>query len=243
MTRMSILLALGFAALAPAAPAAAQEFEPPRFEALEQQLRNLDQREYDQLETDRQRARDGALFTQPGSAATRALQDLEARDRQQDFVRRYEEDRAREQRERALASHNDAQRRIAPSSILVVREPALQGLPPAPNGTYYARVNGRLVLVDATSELITRTITPAPDAGVRDRLEPPYPQTGARASIEAMPSQSPLILPSTRVGGDNDPSRVSQYRRACLPGGGPNPHATNPFAAKACPEPRKPSSG
>ncbi len=238
MIRTFVITLLAGAALS--APALAQEFEPPRFEGLEQQLRNLDQSQYDRLETERQRNRDSAIAGRPDSPASRALRDLEIQQRQQDFVRRYEEDRAREAREREIAAANLSMRRIAPSSTLAIREPEQQGLPAPPAGKYYARVNGRLVLVDATSELVTEIVTPRPAARHEDPFRSRLPLTGAN---DTLAPQSPIVSVPTASGGARDPHNADLqshgYQLACLPGGGPNPNATNPVAASACPGARR----
>jgi Ni/Co efflux regulator RcnB len=162
-----------------AAPALAQETGLlPRFEALEQQTLALEQQRLDKLETQRQRE-----LTRPAtptvSQADKALRALEI-EREMDHVRlEGAEMRAQRQRQRDLA---EAARRIASHSSLVIRDPERFLLPPAPSGQYYARLEGRFVLVDATSELVVKVLDPRPTdpkadvpLGAPPELQPPVP--------------------------------------------------------------------
>lgn len=160
-----ILGAMGFAPVA-----LAQEFVPPRFEGLEQQQLNLEQRQFDELET--QRLRESARAAQPGvSPAEAALRQLEIEQEALRLQREGVERRAAVNRETAIREAKLPNRRIAPYSSLVVQYPERYALPAAPDGQYYARVDGRFVLVDGTSELVVRVLEPGP-SDPRDDLPP-----------------------------------------------------------------------
>jgi hypothetical protein len=49
-------------------------------------------------------------------------------------------------------------RRVSAGSVLVIHDPATLALPPAPSGQFYARVDGRIVLVDARTELPVKVV-------------------------------------------------------------------------------------
>jgi Ni/Co efflux regulator RcnB len=99
-------------------------------------------------------------------------------------------ERAQVQRERDLEDAALPNRRIAPHSSLVVTDPERYLLPPAPSGQYYARLNGRFVLVDRTSELVVNVIDPkltdpAGDVPVRPRPQVQKPLPVGRISANA----------------------------------------------------------
>jgi hypothetical protein len=92
-------------------------------------------------------------------------------------------------------------RRIAPYSSLVVTDPEAYILPPAPKGHYYARLEGRFVLVDAASELVVKVLDPQPTdptadvpVGPRPPVEAPLPSgaiaPGSSSVIRDFRSQS-----------------------------------------------------
>lgn len=156
--------------LAHAQLAQAQEFVPPRFEGLEQQQLNLEQREFDQLETRRQQ--ESARAAQPGvSPAEAALRQLEIEREALRLQREGAERRAATTRKVAIREAKLPNRRIAPYSSLVVQYPERYALPAAPDGQYYARLDGRFVLVDQTSEMVVRVLEPGP-SDPRDDLPP-----------------------------------------------------------------------
>lgn len=147
-----------------AAPATAQEFTPPPFDALQQQRRAVEQQRLDSNEkariADQQRnladaarnaAKPGAVL--PPSPAIAAQRQMEFRDTENAIRLQGDLDRMAQTNERLIATSQLPNRRIARSSILVVSNPAAYALPPAPRGKYYARIDGRFVLVDAMSEL------------------------------------------------------------------------------------------
>jgi Ni/Co efflux regulator RcnB len=155
------IAAIGFA-LCAASPALAQESEPlPRFEALEQQTLALEQQRLDKLETQRQQELFRPVTPNSGvSQADKTLRALEI-EREMDRVRlEGAQTRAQVQRERDLAEASLPNRRIAAHSSLVIRDPERYILPRAPTGQYYARLEGRFVLVDAASELVVRVLAP-----------------------------------------------------------------------------------
>lgn len=141
-----------------AAPAAAQEFVPPRFEGLEQQQQMHDQRRLDDLEAQRRDLQMRSVTTGQRDPAGTLIEDTELR-RQQNRLRLERAERmAAERRESAIAETRLPNRRIAAHSTLVVRDPESRALPPAPDGQFYAEIDGRLVLVDATSELVVQVL-------------------------------------------------------------------------------------
>jgi Ni/Co efflux regulator RcnB len=117
---------------------------------------------------------------------TRAERGIRNLDYQREFDRlrlQGDLDRAQIQRERDIANAALPNRRIAPYSSLVVTDPESHILPPAPKGHYYARVDGRFVLVDATSELVVKVLDPQPTdptadvpVGPRPPAEKPIPR-------------------------------------------------------------------
>ncbi len=142
-------------------PAWSQEFVPPRFEGLEQQQLNQEQRQFDRLEERRQQ--ELARSAQPGvSPADSALRRLEIQREADRLKREGAERRAATGREVAIREAKLPNRRIAAHSSLVVRDPERFVLPAAPEGQYYARLDGRFVLVDATSELVVKVLAPGP---------------------------------------------------------------------------------
>lgn len=186
MLRMpALLLIVTFAA-----PAFAQIEQPlPRFEGLEMQLGREEQRQIDELEQGRQRERQRALLPGSGiSAADAALRDMELRREQDRLMLQLEQDRAREQRERDIVTNALPNTRVPAFSSAVVNNPEAFILPPAPPGKYYARIDGRFVIVDATSELIEQVL--------------PVQPTDPTADVPAGPRPLPTIdtgLPLRRV--------------------------------------------
>lgn len=178
------LLAVIVVFAACARPVLAQETgQLPRFDALEQQKQQVEQDRFDSLERSRQRERDFTTNPASGvSGAERAIRDMEY---QREFDRLKLEgdlERAQVQRERDLEDAALPNRRIAPSSSLVIADPERYILPPAPAGHYYARLNGRFVLVDRTSELVVKVLDPKPTdptgdvpVGPRPPVQPPAP--------------------------------------------------------------------
>lgn len=156
--------------LALAQLAQAQEFVPPRFEGLEQQQLNLEQRQFDEQETRRQQ--EAVRAAQPGvSPADSALRQLEIEREALQLQREGAERRAATNREVAIREAKLPNRRIAPYSSLVVQYPERYALPAAPDGQYYARLDGRFVLVDGTSEMVVHVLEPGP-SDPRDDLPP-----------------------------------------------------------------------
>jgi Ni/Co efflux regulator RcnB len=173
-----------------AAPALAQiEQSLPRFEGLEMQIQREEQRLLDELERSRQRERQNALLPGSGvSVAEAALRDMELRREQDRLILQLEQDRAREQRERDVVSNALQNARVPAFSSAVVRQPEAFLLPPAPQGKYYARIDGRFVIVDAASELV--------------ELELPIQPTDPTADVPAGPRPLPVAdnrLPLRRV--------------------------------------------
>jgi Ni/Co efflux regulator RcnB len=179
-----------------AAPALAQESSNlPRFEALEQQKQMVEQERFDRLETQRQRERD--FTTNPASGVSGAERGIRELEYQREFDKlRLEGDleRAQVQRERDLENAALPNRRIAPFSSLVVTDPERYVLPPAPSGHYYARLDGRFVLVDATSELVVKVFDPKLGDPTGDVPVGPRPPVQKPLPIGRIPADSPLVI-------------------------------------------------
>jgi len=186
MIRLAALLCFGLFA----APAYAQIDQPlPRFEGLEMQQQREEQRQIDDLERARQRERDRALLPNSGtSGADAALRDMQLRREQDRLLQQAEQERMRQQRERDVITNAVPNTRVPSSSIAVVRNPEAYILPPAPPGKYYARIDGRFVIVDAASELVESVL--------------PVQITDPTADVPAGPRPMPTVdsgLPMRRV--------------------------------------------
>lgn len=185
-----IRIALLASACLLATPAFAQVEQPlPRFEGLEMQLQREEQRQIDDLERARQRERDRTLL--PGSNTSRAdaaLRDMQLRREQDRVLLQIEQERMRVQRERDVTTNALPNRRVPATSSAVVRDPEAHILPPAPPGKYYARLEGRFVIVDSTSELVEQVLPAQP--------------TDPTADVPAGPRSLPvpdMSLPMRRV--------------------------------------------
>lgn len=186
------ILAAGIV-IALCAQASAQEFTPPRFEGLEQQQLNHEQRQFDQLEEARQREQFRSILPRPGqSPADARLRDLELRDEAVRLQLETLQRRSAIAREAEIRRATLPNRRIAAHSSLVVSDPGRFALPAAPPGQYYARLNGRFVLVDATSEMVVEVLEPGPSDPASD-LPPQIPP-----EIVTPPTlpKSPDVLPA-----------------------------------------------
>lgn len=179
-----------------ASPAFAQVSEPlPRFEALEQQQRMNEQREFDTLEADRQR--DLARSAQPNSGvsqADRGLIDLQYDHRRDQQLQQLEVERQRVQRERDLADAALLNARVPRTSTTVVMNTERHILPPAPPGKYYARVEGRFVLVDETSQLVTSVLPVQPTDPIADVPAGPRPLPDSALPIRRIGPGSASVL-------------------------------------------------
>ena len=193
-----------------ASPAFAQVSEPlPRFEALEQQQRMAEQREFDNIEANRQREMTRSAQPNSGvSEAERALRGLQYDRARDERLLELDRDRQRVQRERDLANAALLNARIPSNSLLVVTDPERYILPPAPPGKYYARVEGRFVLVDETSQLVTSILPVQPTDPTADvpAGPRPLPDTGlpirriAPASTSVIRDFQALSLPPPPAG-------------------------------------------
>jgi Ni/Co efflux regulator RcnB len=194
------ILVLAAGLFACAVPAAAQESNNlPRFEALEQQKQSVEQNRFDSLERQRQRERD--FTTNPATGVTGAERGIRDLQYQREFEKlRLEGDleRAQVQRERDLENAALPNRRIAPFSSLVITDPERYVLPPAPPGQYYARLDGRFVLVDRTSELVVKVLDPMPTDPTADVPVGPRPPTQTPLPIGRIPADSPLVISDFR---------------------------------------------
>lgn len=181
-----------------AAPALAQETgQLPRFEALEQQERALEQNRFDSLERQRQREIDRAGL--PDSTVSRAERGIRDLDYQHEFDRlrlEGELQRAEVLRKRDIANAALPNRRIAPHSSLVISDPESHILPPAPPGHYYARLDGRFVLVDATSELVVKVLEPQPTDPAADVPLDPRPPVETPIPAGPISSNSSAVIPN-----------------------------------------------
>lgn len=189
----------GVMAFAP--PALAQVSEPlPRFEALEQQQRMSEQREFDNLEANRQR--EMMRSTQPNSGvseAERALRGLQYDRAREQRLLELNRDRERVQRERDLANAALLNARIPSNSSLVVTDPERYILPPAPPGKYYARVEGRFVLVDETSQLVTSILPVQPTDPTADVPAGPRPLPDAGLPVRRISPTSASVVRDFRA--------------------------------------------
>jgi Ni/Co efflux regulator RcnB len=172
-----MLKALPFAGLLfVAVPAHAQLETRPRFDALDRQLQMEDQRQLDQLESARQRERDRNGLPGSGvSLAELAIRDMDDRRERDRLLLKAEQDRQNVARERMLAEAALLNRRVPATSTAVVTSPERYILPPAPTGQFYARVDGRFVLVDQTSELVTSVLPVQPKDPTADMPTGPRP--------------------------------------------------------------------
>lgn len=178
-----------------AMPAWAQLEPLPRFEALEKQFQMEEQRQVDQLETARQREVTSSALPGSGvSEAERALRGLDYQRQRDDLLLKQEQDRARVQRERDLADAALLNARVPATSTAVVGEPNTYLLPPAPPGKYYARVNGRFVLVDATSELVERILPVQPTDPTADVPLGPRPMPDTGLPMRRVSATSALVI-------------------------------------------------
>lgn len=151
------------------------------------QLQREEQRQIDELETARQRDRTNATLPNAAtSGADAALRDLQYRRDRDRLLLQAEQDRARLQRERDLANAALPNARVPRTSSLVIANPEAYILPPAPPGKYYARVEGRFVLVDATSELVEQVLA----------VQPTDPRSDVPAGPRPMPETG---LPARRI--------------------------------------------
>ncbi len=188
-----------------AAPAFAQVSEPlPRFEALEQQQRMNEQRDLDTLEANRQRDLSRAALPNSGvSQADRGLIDLQYDRLRDQQLLQLEGERQRVQRERDLADSALLNARVPRTSTTVVTDPERYILPPAPPGKYYARVEGRFVLVDETSQLVTSILA----------VQPTDPTADVPAGPRPLPDNA---LPVRRIG-PGSASVVQDWKGLSLP--------------------------
>lgn len=191
-----MLRALPFAGLLLIAlPAHAQLDAPPRFDALDRQFEMEDQRQLDQLETARQRERDlGSLPGSGVSGAELALREMEYRRERDRLLLQMEQDRQRVAHERMLAEAALLNKRVPITSTAVVRSPESFILPPAPPGQYYARVEGRFVLVDGTSELVTSILPVQPTDPVADLPASPRPVPNPGLPTRRVSPTSALVI-------------------------------------------------
>jgi len=177
-----------------AAPAWAQDALP-RFEALEQQLQTAEQRHLDKLESERQRERLQSTLPNSGvSAAEQALRDMEYSRERDRLLLQAEQDRRRVQSERDLANAALLNARVPATSTAVVTSPETYLLPPAPPGQYYARVEGRFVLVDRTSELVTSILPVQPTDPTADVPVGPRPMPDRGLPVRRVAQNSALVI-------------------------------------------------
>jgi len=159
-----------------AMPTHAQLATLPRFDALDRQFQMEDQRQLDQLESARQRER--GLNSLPGSGvsvAEQAMRDMDYRRERDRLLLKAEQDRQSVVRDRMLATAALLNRRVPATSTAVVTSPESFMLPPVPPGQFYARVDGRFVLVDRTSELVVSVLPMQPTDPTADVPAGPLP--------------------------------------------------------------------
>jgi Ni/Co efflux regulator RcnB len=196
-----IRIALFATACLCATPAWAQLEPLPRFEALEKQFEMATERQFDRLEAARQREMNSSALPGSGvSEAERGLRGLEYQRQREALLLQLEQDRALVKRERDLAEVALLNARVPAFSSVVVREPNAYLLPPAPPGKYYARVQGRFVIVDATSELVESVLPVQPTDPTADVPLGPraLPDMGLRvrrvSAASALVIRNPALL-------------------------------------------------
>ncbi len=178
-----------------AAPALAQPDALPRFEALEQQLQTLEQRQADSLGAARDRDRTRTALPGSGmSEAERGLRELDYQSQRNALLLQSEQDRRSVQRERDLAAAALPNARVPRSSTAVVTSPETYTLPPAPPGKYYARVQGRFVLVDGTSELVESVLPVQPSDPTADVPLGPRPLPDFNLPARRVSPTSALVI-------------------------------------------------
>jgi Ni/Co efflux regulator RcnB len=142
------------------------------------------------------------------SEAERGLRELDYQRQRDSLLLQAEQDRQRVQRERDLAAAALPNMRVARSSTAVVTSPETYLLPPAPPGKYYARVQGRFVLVDGTSELVESVLPvqptdPTADVPLGPRPLPDFSLPARRVSptsVLAIRDPGALALPAAPIG-------------------------------------------
>ena len=190
---LALVLVIGWAA-----PAMAQVTDTlPRFEALEQQQLAVEQNRLDDLARQQQDQRNQNLLPGSGvSSAEQALRDLDYQRETQRILLENQQQREQVARERQLADAALINKTVPSYSSTVIQDPERFILPPAPPGKYYARVDGRFVLVDAGSQLVSKVMPIQPTDPFNDLPAGPLPST-----------QQPL---GARVGSDlPNPTRSS----------------------------------
>lgn len=196
MIRALPILSLLFVALPAIAPQALAQLDTlPRFDALDRQFQMEEQRQVDQLETARQRERD--LNSLPGSGvsgAERAMRDMDYRRERDRLLLKSEQDRQSVARERMVAEAALLNRRVPATSTAVVTSPESFILPPAAPGQYYARVDGRFVLVDRTSELVTSVLPVQPTDPTADFPAGPRPMPDMGVPVRRVSPTSALVI-------------------------------------------------
>lgn len=180
-----------------AAPAFAQApvEPPPRFEGLEHQLQALEQYEIDKIGQDYQRDRE--RMAAPNSGFTAA--DIGIRQLEYERVRDQKQFEAEQQRLRVAQEREQADialqnTRVPPFASVVVRDPEAHILPVAPPNTYYARVNGRYVLVDAKSQLVTGVLPVQPTDPTFDVPAGPRPMPDFGLPARRVAASSSLVI-------------------------------------------------
>ena len=172
-------------------PALAQGFTPPRFEGLEQQKQTQEQNfldaEQKRLQAEREKAVTPGPHGRPAGAdaAASALRQAQLEDQINRTKVRQQQERLAVARENAAADLALPNRRIAKASVLVVPDPVRFGLPSAPPGQYYARLDGRFVLVEASSELVVKVLDVQPSDPTNDL--PTRPRPAAQPPIPVAP--------------------------------------------------------
>jgi hypothetical protein len=215
------------------APALAQELTPPRNEALEQQLLMQEQNRIDALARQQQIERD--LSFNPNSGVTAADQALRELDNRREMDRllfegqQLRDQAAREQQLREAALPN---RQVEPFSPTVVQDPVGAALPATPDGYYYARIDGRYVLVDAGSKQVARVLAPQPTDPTNDLPARPLPQPQQPPGVRVWPTE-PVTLPA--LGADVVGVRAAAALPKLPAGTGPSPPKQPPLPSQTVP--------
>lgn len=226
-------LALGIAGLLVlgiSTPAVAQELQPPRNEGLEQQLLALEQNRIDALARQQQIERDLALNPSSGiTAADRALRNLDNQREMERLLREGQQQRDQVSREQQINEASLPNRRIEPFSPAVVTDPERYVLPPAPQGYYYARVDGRYVLVDAGSKQVAKVLAPQPTDPANDLPPRPLPPFQQPPGVRVWPTEPANLSP---LGTDVVGLRADTSRPLSTVASGPSPPKQPPLPTR-----------
>lgn len=177
---------------------------------MQQQMN--EQRQLDTLEADRQRDVGKAALPNSGvTAAQRALIDQQYENQKQQLLLQMQNERTLKQREQDIAATALPNTRVPAYSSAVVTDPARYILPPSPPDQYYARVDGRFVLVDRASELVVSVLPVRPTDPTADVPAGPRPMPGPGLPVRRIAPTSSLVIANYGALGLPAPPRGQYY--------------------------------